>query len=129
VQTIRQRRGSQGEDIAVAWLLEREWRVIARNVKIGRRDEIDVIAIDPGPPTELVCVEVRSARSAAFGAPEERLSGAKVGHMYRAAMALARSAEMRKLGAGRLPIRVDLLVVDLRNSNRAVRHLRRVESA
>jgi putative endonuclease len=129
VQTIRQRHGSQGEDVAVAWLNDQRWRVIARNVRIGRHDEIDVVAVDPGPPAELVCVEVRSARSVAFGAPEERVDSAKVGHMYRAALAFARSVEARELGVSHFPVRVDLLIVDLRRSDAAVRHLIRLEPA
>ena len=118
MRTLRQRRGRFAEDVAVAWLERHDWRVLARNVKVGKRDEIDIIAVDPGPPAELVCVEVRSASSVAFGAPEERIDSAKVGHLYRAMSTL--HADVR------LPRRVDLVVVDLRADLPQVRHLPRL---
>ena len=125
--TLRQRRGARAEDLAVAWLVGNSWRVVGRNVKIGVRDEIDIVAVDPGPPLELVCVEVRSARSARFGIPEERVDRRKVGNLYRAARAFSRSQQARQLGVGALKVRVDLVVVDLRGTKPIIRHLREVE--
>ena len=128
MRTLRQRRGGRAEDLAVEWLTGSGWRVLARNVKIGR-DEIDIVAIDPGPPAELVCVEVRSARSSAFGTPEERVDSRKVGHLYRAAHAFNRSHLAGALDVGRLTVRVDLLVVDMRGTTPVIRHLERLEPA
>ncbi len=116
--TLRQRRGKLGEDEAAAFLAGLGWRVIGRNVGVGR-DEIDIVAIDPGRPPELVCVEVRSGSTAAFGAPEERVDAAKVRHLYRAMRLLVIDV--------RLPRRVDLVVVDRRAGRAAIRHLRRLE--
>ena len=48
------------------------WRVLARQLRVGR-DEVDILAVDPGPPPVVVVVEVRSRRSPRFGPPEERL--------------------------------------------------------
>ncbi len=120
MRTLRQQRGADAEDIAVAFLLEAGWRVVSRNLKVGR-DEIDIVAIDPGPPVELVCVEVRSARSAHFGAPEERLDRVKVRNLYRAMWSAAVDPT--------LPRRVDVVVIDGRASPTRVRHLRRIEPA
>ena len=83
----------------------------------------------PSAQSDVLVNEVRSARSGAFGAPEERVDSAKVGHMYRAALAFARSAEARELGVSGFPLRVDLVVVDLRKSDPAVRHFVRLEPA
>jgi Holliday junction resolvase-like predicted endonuclease len=94
------------------------WRFVDRNVKVGR-DEIDILAVDPGPPVELVCVEVRSASSGAFGAPEERVDRAKVSHLYRAMRALPLGLAMHR--------RVDLVTVDLRSGVPVIRHLRALE--
>jgi putative endonuclease len=102
----------------VAWLIERGWRLLARNVKVGPHDEIDIVAMDPGPPPELVCVEVRSARSSDFGSPEERIDRRKVASLYRGMRVLDLEAGM--------PRRVDLLVVDLRGTRPNIRHLRRL---
>lgn len=117
--TLRQRRGSAAEDRAAEYLTGLGWRIVDRNVRVGVRDEVDILAVDPGPPAELVCVEVRSAASDSFGSPEERVNRAKVGHLYRAMHRLA--------GYGGLPRRVDLVVVDRRGSALSIRHLRRVE--
>jgi putative endonuclease len=121
VRTVRQRRGSFAEEVAAAWVVNSGWQVVARNVKVGLRDEIDIVAVDPGPPAELVCVEVRSARSSRFGSPEERVDRDKVISLYRAMRALQLDI--------RLPRRVDLLVVDLRATRPEIRHLPRLEPA
>lgn len=117
MRTERQLRGAFAEDVAVAWLVRRGWQIVGRNVKVGRRDEIDIVALDPGPPQELVCVEVRSARSGAYGAPEERVDARKVSHLYRAAREFSGSVK-----------RVDLIVVDLRTGEPQIRHLRALRS-
>ena len=125
MRTRRQRHGAAGEDEAVSFLERAGWRVVVRNLKIVR-DEIDILAIDPGPPTTLVVVEVRSLRSAAFGAPEERVDRAKVGRLYRAVAGLSASFEPGA-GLGRLPRRVDLVIVDRRSFPTQIRHLRALE--
>jgi putative endonuclease len=127
VHTVRQRRGSNAEEIAVRYLDALGWTIVSRNLKVGPHDEIDVIAIDGDD--ELVCVEVRSARSPAFGAPEERVDRRKVGNLYRAALEFSRSGVPVALGVGSRKVRVDLVVVDLRASTPAIRHLRRLEPA
>ena len=96
---------------------------VVRNLKVGR-DEIDILAVDPGPPPTLVVVEVRSLRTAAFGAPEERVDRRKVGHLYRALGSLGSFLETEE-GVGRLPRRVDLVIVDRRSGRAEIRHLRR----
>jgi putative endonuclease len=119
VATLRQRRGSAAESTAARYVRSLGWQIVDRNVRV-ERDEIDILALDPGPPAELVCVEVRSATSAAFGAPEERVDHLKVAHLYRA---------MRRLPgpvARGLQRRVDLVVVEERAARRTIRHLRRL---
>lgn len=99
---------------------------MATNVRIGR-DEVDVVAVDPGPPAELVAVEVRSASSLAFGAPEERVDRAKVDRLYRSLAAMGAFVADRVPAYRWLPRRVDLVVVDRRGNRLAIRHLRRLE--
>jgi len=128
VRTTRQRHGALAEEIAVAWLRQFGWRIVARNVRVAK-DEIDIVAIEPGAQPHVVCVEVRSARSTRFGSPEERVTARKVSNLYRAARALSRSEAAGHLEVGGLPVRVDLLVVDLREAPPQIRHFRSLEPA
>jgi len=118
VKTARQQAGRLAEDEVAAHLALSGWRLLGRNVVVGR-DEIDILAIDPGPPAELVFVEVRSATSDRFGAPEERVDRDKVAHLYRASRALTAPLGLKR--------RVDLAVVDRRGGRHIIRHIRRLE--
>src|SRR5215213_7157083 len=106
----KQRRGADGETAAVGFLVGRGWRVIARNIELGGV-EVDVLAVDPGPPSTLVVVEVRSARSSKYGAPEENVDRSKVGRLYRA-MAELRRTDGLVADLPTASVRVDLVVVD-----------------
>ena len=123
--TLRQRRGADAEQLAAEYIRGLGWRVVARNVKVGR-DEVDVLALDPGPPRTLVNVEVRSLSVSAFGEPEERVDRGKVARLYRSLHAVASSLESDE-GLGRLPRRVDLVIVDRRTGAPQIRHLRALE--
>ncbi len=115
----------RGEALAAVYLEQLGWTVVARNMRVGR-DEIDILALDPGPPATLVAAEVRSLRSSAFGAPEERVDRRKVGHLYRG-LAAACATEAISTGHARLPRRIDLVVVDRRSGVPQIRHLRALE--
>jgi len=125
VRTQRQIRGAAGEEAAAAYLIALGWHVVVRNLKVGR-DEIDILAVEPGPPKTLVVVEVRSLRTAAFGYPEERMDRQKVGRLYRALTGLAGALESDE-GLSKLPRRVDLVIVDHRSGRVEIRHLRALE--
>jgi Holliday junction resolvase-like predicted endonuclease len=135
--TFRRRRGDRAEQLATGHLESLGWRVLARNVAAGR-DEVDIVALDPGPPAAIVCVEVRSNTTGRFGAPEESVVGRKVRRLYRSMAALRAAGELPD-GAGPLPRgvpwRVDLLVVEDAptlgpgTGGATIRHLRNVEPA
>jgi putative endonuclease len=111
-RTGAQLAGDTAESLVVARLRAAGWRVLARNVRVGRR-EIDVIAIDPGPPATLVIVEVRWRRSRDFGLAEETVDHRKRSHLRLAAYGLL---DRGTLPTGErlphLPIRFDLVVVE-----------------
>jgi putative endonuclease len=102
------------------------WTVLGRNVRVGRH-ELDLVAIDPGPPA-VVVVEVRWRSSRAFGSVEETLDWRKQSHL--------RVAARRIVAAGGLPdgtplppfaLRIDLVVVEppvTRGDPPVVRHHR-----
>ncbi len=123
--TAAQRTGDAGEDLAVACLEREGWTILARNMRLGR-DELDVVAIDPGPPAALVVVEVRWRGRRDFGLAEETLD-----HRKRAALrrAIGHLREGGLLPDGRrlpaLELRVDLVAIDAGPDGRpSIRHHR-----
>ncbi|HWP63458.1 MAG TPA: YraN family protein [Candidatus Binatia bacterium] len=130
MRTRQQRLGDAAEDLVAARLRAAGWQILGRQVRVGR-DEIDLVALDPGPPPALVAVEVRWRARSDFGLPEET-----VDHRKRARL---RRAVLRLLAAGRLPdgrrlpslpIRLDVVVLGPSVSAGpaiTVRHLRGIE--
>jgi putative endonuclease len=125
--SYRQIRGTEGETAAVGYLVGLGWRVLARNIELGGV-EVDILAVDPGPPSSIVVTEVRSVRSDKYGAPEEKVDRAKVGRLYRALAELRRTDGITADVAA-ASVRVDLLAVDLRKGREEIRHLRSLEPA
>jgi Holliday junction resolvase-like predicted endonuclease len=111
-RTSRQLLGDAAERLVAERLASRGWRVLARNVHAGR-SELDIVAVDPGPPSRLVVVEVRWRRSREFGLPEETLDHAKRTQLRRG---VARLLDAGRLPDGselpHLPAAVDLAVVE-----------------
>ncbi|HEY8800297.1 MAG TPA: YraN family protein, partial [Candidatus Limnocylindrales bacterium] len=58
LRTAAQRTGDATEDLVADRLIGAGWTILGRNVRVGR-GELDIVAIDRGPPPELVIVEVR----------------------------------------------------------------------
>ncbi len=80
--TARQDLGAFGERLAVHNLEAAGMRIVARNVRVPG-GEIDILAADGD---DLVFIEVRTRR-ASPGAAAESVTAAKVGRMWRCAMA------------------------------------------
>jgi Holliday junction resolvase-like predicted endonuclease len=109
----RGRVGRQAEVVAGRALDARGWRILARNVIVGR-DEIDLVCLDPDGGSTLVFVEVRGHSSSRFGAAEESVDGRKLARTYRAAIVLVRSGWAAQQGIDpRIPWRVDVIAVEL----------------
>jgi Holliday junction resolvase-like predicted endonuclease len=104
--------GAAAETAAAAALRRRGWVVLGRNLHVGR-DEIDILAREPGPPAVLVVVEVRARSSSGFGSPLESVDDRKVARLYRAAWALRRRGHPMVAAAdlALLRWRVDLLTL------------------
>jgi len=82
------RPGEWGETIAAAELKRAGLRVVGRRVRVGRRDEIDLVAWEDDT---LVFVEVKTRASEAFGPPIAAVDSAKRRHLSRAAVRYLRS--------------------------------------
>jgi putative endonuclease len=111
-RTGRQAIGDAAETIVAERLADAGWRILGRQVRVGR-GELDIVAVDPRPPSRLVAVEVRWRGSRAFGLPEETFDAAKRRHVRQA---LLRLVEAGRLPDGtplpRLPLGIDLVVVE-----------------
>ena len=111
-RTSQQVAGDAAEALVADRLTARGWRVLGRNVHVGR-SELDIVAVDPGPPARLVIVEVRWRRSRSFGLPEETLDYRKRAHLR---AGVGRLLEAGRLPGGaelpRLPVALDLAVVE-----------------
>lgn len=122
MRTAAQRLGDDAEGKAAEHLEALGWRVLARHVRV-RRDELDLVATDPGPPAALVVVEVRWRARRDFGLPEETIDGRKRARLRRAGFGLR---EAGRLPDGTplpsLPLRFDLVVVEPRGRLRHYRY-------
>ena len=111
-RTAAQRAGDAAELLVANHLGHIGWIVLARNVHIGRH-ELDLVAIDPGPPASLVVIEVRWRVSRAFGLPEETVDHRKRTRVRTAAFGLLdRGTFADGEPLPRLPLRFDLVVVE-----------------
>jgi Holliday junction resolvase-like predicted endonuclease len=113
MRTSVQRAGDAAESLAEARLTAAGWRILGRHIRVSRA-EIDLLAVDLGPPRALVAVEVRWRRQRDFGLPEETVDRPKVLRLQRALLQLL---DGRQLPDGtavpRLPVRLDLVAIDV----------------
>ena len=111
-RTAAQRAGDSAESLVLVRLLAAGWTVLARNVHVGRH-ELDLVAVDPGPPRALVIVEVRWRASRGFGFGEETVDHRKRSRVRLAAYGLLdRGVLPGGVAVPRLPLRFDLVVVE-----------------
>jgi Holliday junction resolvase-like predicted endonuclease len=128
MRTAVQDSGDAAEALVVTALAAAGWQILARNLRLGR-GELDIVAVDPGPPTELVIVEVRWRRRRDFGLPEESLDFRKRAHLRAAIGRLLATGLPGAAGVSgglplpAFPLRVDLVVVEPGNRIRHHRHV------
>jgi putative endonuclease len=111
MRTSMQRGGDAAENLVARRLEHAGWSILGRQVRAGR-GELDLIAVDAGPPRQLVVVEVRARGRRDFGLVEESLDLRKRAHLR---TAIGRMLADGLPGHGRLPnlpLRVDLVVVE-----------------
>jgi putative endonuclease len=122
MRTAVQDSGDAAETLVARTLIAAGWRILARNLRVGR-GELDIVAVDPGPPAELVIVEVRWRGRRDFGLAEESLDHRKRSHLR---TAIGRLLSDGLPGGVRLPahaLRVDLVVVEPGDRIRHHRHV------
>lgn len=122
MRTDAQQAGDDAEQRVVDHLVAAGWIILGRNVHVGRF-ELDVIAIDPGPPATLVAVEVRWRADRGFGLPEETVGARKRMRVRSAAFGLLeRGALPDGITLPHLPLRFDLVVLEPGGRLRHHRH-------
>ena len=111
-RTDKQRSGDAAEDHVARRLEADGWTILGRNVRMGHY-ELDLIAVDPGPPPALVVIEVRWRRTRDFGLPEETVDHRKRTRIRAGAYGLL---DRGTLAGGEplphLPLRFDLVVLE-----------------
>ena len=75
--------GRWGEDIAAAHLKARGWRVLGVRLRVDRRDELDLVAVDG---ETLVFIEVKTRQDEWYGRPAAAVDRDKRRVLSRAAM-------------------------------------------
>lgn len=122
MRTAAQTAGDEAEARVAVRLEADGWRVLGRHLRVGRR-EIDLLAVDPGPPPALVVVEVRWRSRRDFGLAEETVDHRKRARLHEAGYTLRAAGH---LGDGTrvpdLPLRFDLVVVEPGDRLRHHRH-------
>ncbi len=112
IRTTAQQAGDAAETLVLERLVAAGWSILARNVHVGRH-ELDIVAVDPGPPAALVIVEVRWRGSRGFGLAEETVDHRKRARVRQAAYGLLdRGTFPDGKDVPRLPLRFDLVVVE-----------------
>lgn len=92
MKTEKQMQGIAGEEMAVNILLQKGYRILERNWRCGHL-EVDIIAENND---YLVIVEVKTRKSATFGAPELFVDLQKQRHLIRAAMRYSKFKNITK---------------------------------
>ncbi len=111
MRTDAQTRGDQAESAVAARLVADGWTILGRNVRAGR-GELDIVAVDAGPPAQLVIVEVRWRGSRGFGLAEETIDHRKRLHLRTAIGRLLADGLLDGAALPGLPLRVDVVVVE-----------------
>jgi len=121
MRTPAQLAGDAAEALVATQLTAAGWTVLGRHVRVSRA-EIDLVAVDPGPPRELVAIEVRWRGRRDFGLPEETIGHRKRARLHEAGFAVRAGGRLADgTAVPQLPLRFDLIVVE---PGRTVRHHR-----
>ncbi len=114
MKTNRQKLGQKGEDMAVAFLQSKGFKIIKRNFEAGQ-NEIDIITSDN---VDLVFVEVKSIRSPSYGSAEFRIPLKKQRSIIKAAYAYLNTYKI----PSDMGVRFDVICVNLENYPAGVAH-------
>lgn len=113
----RQHYGRAAEEAAARHLIQHGWRLLGRNVRVGR-GELDIVA-RRGPV--LAFVEVKARRTHTCGAPEDAVGAAKRRQVARLAELWLAARPWALKGVDE--VRFDIVAVDSTAFPSTIRHL------
>lgn len=105
--------GVKGEEIALAFLKQKKYRVIETNWR-EQKFEIDIIAINQN---EIVFIEVKTRSTNFFGAPEEAVTIKKQQHLIEGADYYINKNEID------LECRFDVIAIVLNENKQDINHI------
>ena len=79
--------GLWGERLAAAFLKRKGLKVIGKRIRVGPKDELDIVARDDNT---LIFVEVKTRKNSDFGRPASAVDRRKIQNLSRAAMGYVR---------------------------------------
>lgn len=106
--------GQAGEDAAARYLRLRFYRILARNLRIGR-DELDIVAKRAGV---WVFAEVKTRSGTEYGRPSEAVDAVKQRNICRAAAAFLQRQRVQTP-----KVRFDVLEVTLQRGKLRIHHI------
>ncbi len=106
--------GVRGERLAARYLKQKGYRVVERNLRVGK-DEADLVMMAPSDAA-VVIVEVKTRRGSER-APELAVDRLKQHRLTRLAANLKKRPEFRDV-----PLRFDVITVNETNSGAEIRH-------
>ena len=104
--------GRRGEDLAVAELARRGYKILRRNWRCPS-GEVDIVADHDG---WLVFVEVRTRRGSALGTPEASITPAKCARLIQVAQNY-----LVEFDVGEMDWRIDVVAIELTRGGKLVR--------
>ena len=114
---LKQELGKFGEDIAVKYLISKNYLIINRNFSC-RQGEIDIIAKDKH---QIVFIEVKTRTSLTYGKPVEAVDKNKVKHIYGVAMYYLYLYNLENCF-----VRFDVIEVYLHNKKIKINHIKQI---
>ena len=110
--------GKSGEDIAVDYLISKNYEIIKRNFRFGKSGEIDIICRDKNI---LVFVEVKTRKNESYGDALLSITPTKIKHLKIAARGYLYINKIENTDC-----RFDAIVVEMNYEPSRVRHLENI---
>ena len=105
--------GRQGEDLAVAFLQNKGYKILDRNWKVGDL-ELDIVALQAD---EVVFVEVKTRSTLAWGNPEDAVDELRKRRLTAAANAYLKFKRLDN------PFRFDIIAIVLNGVEQEINHI------